>query len=420
MTAKLSHLPNGLRVATREMPHATTISIGIWVNAGARDETAQEQGIAHMLEHMAFKGTKRRDAQAIATEVENVGGFMNAHTSREETAYYLRLLPEHIDLGIDILTDILTQSTLPDVEIERERGVIIQEIGQSLDTPDDFVFDLFAAACYAQHNLGRPILGTVESVSSFQRADLNGFMNRFYGAGQMLFVASGAVRHDDIVARIGASLGRLPDAQMAKRMPPCWFAGRQIVERDLEQSHIVFGLPTKAATAPDRFALMALSTLYGGGMSSRLFQQVREQRGLCYSIFSFASLYSDSGVFSVYAGTSASQANEMLAVAADELASIAHAVHPDEVTRAKAQLRASLLMSRESVSNCGDALARQIMLFGAPQDDAMLLAAIDDVDENAVRAMAAQLITGHTPALACVGPPTALIDNGDLAARLTA
>ena len=165
---------------------------------------------------------------------------------------------------------------------------------------------------------------------------------------------------------------------------------------------------------------MALSTLYGGGMSSRLFQQVREQRGLCYSIFSFASLYSDSGVFSVYAGTSASQANEMLIVAAGELASIAQSVHPDEVSRAKAQLRASLLMSRESVSNCGDALARQIMLFGAPQDDAMLLAAIDDVDENAVRDMAAQLITDNRPAMACVGPSTKLIDNDDLAARLTA
>jgi processing peptidase subunit beta len=420
MTAQLSHLPNGLRVATREMPHATTVSIGIWVNAGARDETAKEQGIAHMLEHMAFKGTKRRDAQAIATEVENVGGFINAHTSREETAYYLRLLPEHIDLGIDILTDILTQSTLPDVEIERERGVIIQEIGQSLDTPDDLVFDLFAKACHDNHNLGRPILGTVDSVSNFQRADLRGFMNRFYGAGQMIVVASGAVRHDDIVSRIDASLGSLSDAKTAKRLPPIWSAGRQIATRDLEQSHIVFGLPTKAATAPDRFALMALSTLYGGGMSSRLFQQVREQRGLCYSIFSFASLYSDNGVFSVYAGTSASQANEMLTVAAGELASIAKSVHPDEVTRAKAQLRASLLMSRESASNCGDAVARQIMLFGAPQDDAMLLAAIDDVDVNAVRDMAAHLISGNRPALACVGPPTQLIDNDDLAARLTA
>ena len=285
MKAQLSHLPNGLRVATREMPHATTVSIGIWVNAGARDEAPHEQGIAHMLEHMAFKGTERRDAQTIATEVENVGGFMNAHTSREETAYYLRLLPEHLDLGIDILTDIVTQSTLPDVEIERERGVIIQEIGQSLDTPDDLVFDLFASACYDAHNLGRPILGTVNSVSRFQRADLNDFMHRFYGAKQMLVVASGAVQHDDIVRRIEACLGNLSNAQTASRTPPCWTAGRQIIERDLEQSHIVFGLPAKAATAPDRFALMALSTLYGGGMSSRLFQQVREQRG--FVLFDF-------------------------------------------------------------------------------------------------------------------------------------
>ena len=420
MTARLSHLSNRLRVATREMPHATTISIGIWVNAGARDETVEEQGIAHMLEHMAFKGTKRRNAQAIATEVENVGGFMNAHTSREETAYYLRLLPEHIDLGIDILTDILTQSTLPDVELERERGVIIQEIGQSLDTPDDLVFDLFAKACYGNHNLGRPILGTVDSVSHFKRADLSRFMNRFYGAGQMLVVASGAISHDDIVSRIDASLGFLLNAEAVRRLLPTWSAGRKVAARDLEQSHIVFGLPTKAATATDRFALLALSTLYGGGMSSRLFQQVREHRGLCYSIFSFASLYSDSGVFSVYGGTSASQANEMLTVAADELASIAQSVRPDEVTRSKAQLRASLLMSRESVSNCGDALAHQVLLFGAPQDDANLLAAIDDVDENAVRGMAAQLISGNRPALAYVGPSTKLIDNDDLAARLIA
>ena len=159
MTINSSELGNGLKIATRSMPHATTLSIGIWVNAGARDERDDEQGIAHMLEHMAFKGTKRRDAKAIATEVENVGGFMNAHTSREETAYYLRLLPEHLDLGVDILADILTESTLPIDEIERERGVIIQEIGQSLDTPDDLVFDLFAAACYEGHSLGRPILG---------------------------------------------------------------------------------------------------------------------------------------------------------------------------------------------------------------------------------------------------------------------
>ena len=372
-----------------------------------------------MLEHMAFKGTKKRDARAIATDVEYVGGFMNAHTSREETAYYLRLLPENVNLGIDILGDILTQSTLPDAEIERERGVIIQEIGQSLDTPDDLVFDLFASACYGAHNLGLPILGTTDSVLHFQRSDLVSFMQRFYGAKQMLVVASGAVQHDDIAMRIDACLGNLPNASTASRIPPRWVAGRKIVERELEQSHIVFGFPTRAATAPDRFALMALSTLYGGGMSSRLFQQVREKRGLCYSIFSFASLYSDSGCFSIYAGTSAQKVNEMLSVAVEELFNITNSVTSDEVARAKAQLRASLLMSRESVTSCSDALARQIMLFGEPQDDAELLQSIDEVDEESVSEIAAQMINGNRPALACVGPQTALMNNDDLAACLS-
>ena len=419
MTTRLSYLTNGLRVATREMSNAATISVGIWVNAGARDETKNEQGIAHMLEHMAFKGTQRRTAQAIATEVENVGGFMNAHTSREETAYYLRLLPEHLDLGIDILTDILTHSTLPDIDIERERGVIIQEIGQSLDTPDDLVFDLFASACYGDHSLGRPILGTVDSVSRFKQADLSGFMNRFYGAEHMLVVASGSVKHDDIVEKIMPRLGSLASVDNAKRNSPLWNAGRHVMERDLEQAHIVFGLPASTATAPERFSLMALSTLYGGGMSSRLFQQVREKRGLCYSIFSFASLYSDCGYFSVYAGTSANQVNEMLSVVADELAKLGKNVLPDEVTRAKAQLRASLLMSRESVSNCCDALARQIMLFGEPHDDLDLLDAIENVDEVSISEMAAKLISKNMPALACVGPPTSIIENSELAERLS-
>ena len=266
MTTRVSELANGLKIATRAMPHAATLSVGIWVNAGARDEGDHEQGIAHMLEHMAFKGTKRRDAQAIATEVENVGGFMNAHTSREETAYYLRLLPEHIDLGVDILADILTESTLPELEIERERGVIIQEIGQSLDTPDDLVFDLFSAACYDGHTLGRPILGTVDSVSAFRQQDLEAFLRRHYGAGQMLVCAAGSVDHDDLVQRIGARLCHIGNATSAIRHAASWTGGRKMVKRDLEQSHIVFGLPAKIDTMAERFSLMALSTLYGGGM----------------------------------------------------------------------------------------------------------------------------------------------------------
>jgi processing peptidase subunit beta len=402
------------------MPHATTVSIGIWVNAGARDEAAHEQGIAHMLEHMAFKGTKRRDAQAIATEVEDVGGYMNAHTSREETAYYLRLLPEDMPLAIDILADILTESTLPDIEIERERGVIIQEIGQSVDTPDDLVFDLFAKSAHASHTLGRPILGTIDSVSNFGRGDLDGFMRRHYGAGQMLVCAAGAVDHDDITRRIEDRLGGLQTAVDTTRHSPVWTAGRHVIQRDLEQTHVVFGLPGLAATDDDRFAAMALSTLLGGGMSSRLFQEIREKRGLCYSIFSFASMLSDSGQFAVYAGTSAAQVDEMLGVVCAEINAVAAHVSAEEVARAKAQLRASLLMARESVASCTDALARQITLFGQPSDDAEFLAAIDDIDVSKVINVAQRLIAGGAPALAAVGPSTDIMRNEALAAALAA
>ena len=415
---ELTTLPSGLRVASRTLAQARSISVGIWVNAGARDERDAETGIAHMLEHMAFKGTKRRSARDIATEVENVGGYMNAHTSREETAYYLRLLPEYLDMGIDILADILTEPTMPDEEIERERGVIIQEIGQSQDTPDDIVFDMFAEASYGGHTLGRPILGSIDSVSGFSRDDLRAFMGRHYGAGQMLVTASGAIDHDDFVSRVESRLGGLTTAEDTNRVMPEWQGGRHVAVRELEQTHLVIGLPCFGARDERRFALMVMSTLFGGGMSSRLFQEVREKRGLCYSIFSFASMYSDSGHFGVYAGTSAAQANEMLDVTATQLADLAASVGTDELDRAKAQLRASLVMARESVAGCGDALARQIMLFGAPVDDSDLLDQIAAVDAEKVRSVAADLVASNAPAIAAIGPDSAVMENGQLASIL--
>jgi len=411
----LTELDSGLKVATRALPQAQSLSVGIWVNAGARDERDSETGIAHMLEHMAFKGTKRRSALDIATEVENVGGYMNAHTSREETAYYLRLLPEYLDMGIDILADILTEPSMPDEEIERERGVIIQEIGQSLDTPDDIVFDMFAKASYGTHTLGRPILGSVDSVSGFSRDNLKGFMARHYGAGQMLVTGSGAVDHDDFVRRVETRLSGLETAEHAIRSAPEWLGGRHVETRDLEQTHLVIGLPSFGAEDDRRYALMLLSTLFGGGMSSRLFQEVREKRGLCYSIFSFASMYSDSGHFGIYAGTSAAQANEMLSVTASQLADLAADVSADELDRAKAQLRASLVMARESVAGCGDSLARQIMMFGEPQDDTEILDRISSVSAQEVSEVAADLIAGGQPVIAAIGPEAEIMSNEDLA-----
>ncbi len=339
---------SGLSIASTEMPQTNSIAIGIWISAGSRDETDQEHGVAHMLEHMAFKGTERRDAETIARQVEDIGGFINAHTSREETAYYIRLLPDHLDFALDLLVDILTSSTLPDMEIAREKGVIIQEIGQANDTPDDIVFDQFQGLCFPEHSAGRPILGTTESVNGFGRDDLSGFMDRYYGTSNMMISAAGQINHDDLLKHVDgieASLTR--KVAKPKRVAPSWpdqWQRQDVMVRDLEQTHLVFGWPAFSWGDPDRWPLRALSILYGGGMSSRLFQEVREKRGLCYSVFSFGQMLSDHGVFGVYAGTDANDANELINVACGELAALSQNTLEEELARAKAQMRSSLLM----------------------------------------------------------------------------
>ena len=418
MIAQRTKLPNGLDVVSLNMPSAHSVAMGVWVRAGARDETDEESGIAHFLEHMAFKGTTARSAAQIAVDIENVGGFINAYTSREETAYFVRLLPEKVELGAEILADILLDSQLPEKEIERERGVIIQEIGQSADTPDDQVFEHFNRASFGSHVLGRSILGTTQSVSLFSRDDLSQFMHRYYGAEQMLFCAAGAIDHDRLVQLAQHYLGRLGSAESPVRTAPEWQAGSTIEERDLEQSHIVFGLPAPKAVSDDRYALFILSNLYGGGMSSRLFQQVREERGLCYSIFSFAQLLSDNGVFGVYAGTSAEQLNEMLDVCAGALQDCSQNITDDEIARSKQQLKASVLMRRDSVQGMLDTTARQIILFDEIQDKDQLIRDIDAVSREQVMAMAETLLRSAEPSLSLVGPATGFKGQDWLAGRL--
>lgn len=414
MSAQISTLEGGLTVASLNMPGAHSVNVGIWIKAGGRDELAGENGIAHMLEHMAFKGTNSRTARDIAVEVESLGGYMNAHTAREETAYYIRIMPEHMPLAVDVLFDILNDSTMPEEEIERERGVILQEIGQSLDTPDDVVFENFSAASYQGHKLGDSILGTAESVSGFSRDDLARFMARYYGSDQMILCATGAVRHDELIAQAERHLGNIRKAEMPKRTVPTWTGGRIIETRKLEQSHVIVGLSAPAATDGDRYAMMLLSNLYGGGMASRLFQQVREQRGLCYSIFSFAQMFSDAGVFGIYAGTAAEDVDEMLTVSCAALQDMKHDISDDEVERGKSQMRAAILMGQESVSGMTDSMVRQLLLFGhvrAPQDIADSVNALgkDDV----VRVI--NRLTSHaTPAVSVIGPSDKVMSNDRL------
>ena len=404
MTRRMSTLSNGIRIASIAMPEAHSVSLGIWIKAGARDERTSEVGIAHFLEHMAFKGTASRNAAAIAAEVEDAGGYVNAHTSREETAYYIKLLPEDIELAGDILCDILTASILPEDEIERERGVILQELGQAIDSPDDIVFENFNAACYGDHILGQSILGTTDSVSSFNRDELRAFMDRHYGTAQMLVCAAGKLDHDQLVRMCEDRLSSVAKTTLHARSAPEWKGQTKFVDRELEQCHVVFGLPAPSATSADRFALLVLSNIYGGGMSSRLFQQVREERGLCYSIFSFAQLMSDTGVFGIYAGTSEDSLNEMLEVSARAFGDVASSVSEVEMARARTQLKASVMMGLDSSSALNEHLARQILTFGeVPQTD-NIIAAIEAVTADEVRRLAEKLISSTTPSLSLVGP----------------
>lgn len=414
MSADITTLSNGITVASLTMPGAHSVNIGIWIKAGARDELSSEHGIAHMLEHMAFKGTATRNAKDIAVEVESVGGSMNAYTAREETAYYIRILPEHMTLAVDVLFDILTQSSLPEDEIERERGVILQEIGQCLDTPDDVVFENFSQAAFDNHTIGKSILGTAESVSAFGRSDLQGFMSRYYGGAQMVVCATGAVSHQALLDEVHKRSGHVREAVKPVRQTPQWTGGRIIQQRQLEQSHVIMGLSALPATDDDRYAMMLLSSLYGGGMASRLFQQVREERGLCYSIFSFAQIYSDTGIFGIYAGTAADDVNEMLSVSCRALHDMRDDMTDEEIERGKSQMRAGILMAQESVSGMTDSMARQLLLFGhvrAPQDVAEQVASLrkDDV----VRVIE-RLTKQAMPTLSVIGPSDDVMSNDDM------
>ncbi|MES2711870.1 MAG: pitrilysin family protein, partial [Pseudomonadota bacterium] len=361
---RLTTLPNGLTIVSETMPRVETISFGAYVGAGTRNEDAPENGVSHFLEHMAFKGTAKRDAAAIAREIENVGGHLNAYTARESTAYYCKVLKEDLGLAADIIGDILTHSTFIPEEIERERGVILQEIGQANDTPDDIVFDHFQDTAYAAQPMGRPVLGTEESVGAMSRETLTNYMTRHYGPHRMVVAAAGALEHEPLVDLVRTHFADLPAVAPPAPESARYTGGEFREERDLDQVHIVLGFPSVAYGHDLYYPTQLLSTLLGGGMSSRLFQEIREKRGLVYSVYSFATPFRDSGMIQIYAGTGEKEAAELMPVTLQELLRVQKDVTEDELQRAKAQLRASLLMSLESTGSRTEQLARQLQIHG--------------------------------------------------------
>jgi predicted Zn-dependent peptidase len=403
MTACLSRLANGLRIATDRVETVDTVALGIWVDVGTRHEPEAINGVAHFLEHMAFKGTQRRSALQIAEEIEAVGGHLNAYTSRESTAYYAKVLKDDVPLAFDILADILQHSTFDPEELERERQVILQEIGQAYDTPDDIVFDYFQERAYPDQAMGRPVLGHPEIIRRLGREAVVAYLRDHYGAERMVLAASGNVAHEHVVALADKLLSGLPTRRVVSTEPARYSGGDWREERDLEQLHLVVGFPGLALGDPDYYAASVLSTAFGGGMSSRLFQEIRERRGLVYAIHSFVHGYRDSGLFGIYAGTGEEEAAELIPALCEETRRLDGGLTPVELSRAKAQMKAGLLMSLESTSARCEQLAQHLLIHGTPFDPAEIVHRIEAVDAAAIGRVIACWRTAP-PTLVALGP----------------
>ena len=414
---RVTTLDNGLRIASDVMPSVETVSLGVWAEVGTRHEPPEINGVAHLLEHMAFKGTDRRSARAIAEEIEAVGGHLNAYTSRENTAYYAKLLAEDLPLGLDIIADILQHSVFDPEELARERAVVLQEIGQAEDTPDDIIFDRFQETAYPDQAIGRPVLGTASIVGGMAAGTIRDYMRRHYSADRLVLAAAGKVDHDRLVELAAGAFDSLPRRSDDPVEKADYRGGDFREDRDLEQAHIVLGFAGVDHLDPDHYPISVFSTLFGGGMSSRLFQEVREKRGLVYSIYSFASSYRDGGLFGIYAGTGEREVTELMPLFCDEFVKVADSLTDEEVARARAQLRAGLLMSRESTGSRSEQLAHQLMVYGRPVGVEEVVGRIEAVDRAAV-AGAARRLLASAPTLAALGPVDRVETLASLRGRL--
>ena len=403
MTVTVTELPNGLRVVSDTMDQVETVSLGAWVEVGARDEDADINGISHLLEHMAFKGTQRRDAKAIAEEIENVGGHLNAYTTRESTAYYAKIMKEDMPLAVDIIADILQHSVMDSTELSREQDVIVQEINQSFDTPDDVVFDYFQETAFPDQALGRPVLGTADLVRAMTPDTLLGYMGKHYSATGMVFAAAGNLDHQRLVDLAEDAFDSLPEPTNGGHEQARYVGGDSHQTRDLEQAHVLVGLEGMAFDDPDFYAASVMSTVLGGGMSSRLFQEIREKRGMAYAIYAYLQCYTDGGLFGVYAGTDKSQVEELVPLIFAQIKEISGGLLDTEIARARAQIKAGILMSLESTSSRSEQLARQMVVFKKPLSIEDTIAKVEAVDEDAIKRVAERLLASP-PTLTTLGP----------------
>jgi predicted Zn-dependent peptidase len=418
-TVRRTVLPNGLRILTEAIPATRSVSFGVWVGIGSRDETPALSGVSHFLEHLLFKGTKRRSALEISSQIEAVGGETNAFTAKEYTCYYARVLDADLPLAVDVLCDAVAGSILDPADVETERGVILEEIAMHDDEPGDEVHDLFARAVYGEHPLGRLISGTEQTVSAMTRRQIQSFYRRRYTAPSIVIAAAGNLDHGEVVKQVRRALQGSPLESSAAEPAPHRPAGaavrtgtRTLVRhKDSEQAHVVLGCAGIGRLDERRFALGVLNNVLGGGMSSRLFQEIRERRGLAYSVYSYSSQYADSGLFGVYAGCAPSKVDEVLALTRAELAEVAaHGITDAELARGKGMAKGSYVLGLEDTGSRMSRLAKGEFLFGDLLSVDELLARVDAVTTDQVNTLAADLLT-RPMSLAVVGP----FDEGDFA-----
>lgn len=411
-TVRRTVLPSGLRVLTEAVPAMRSVSVGVWVAVGSRDEAPNLSGASHFLEHLLFKGTKRRSALEISAAIEEVGGETNAFTAKEYTCYYARVLDTHTPLAIDVICDLITSSVLAESDVETERGVILEEIAMYEDEPGEQVHDLFAQAVYGDHPLGRHISGTTGTIASMTRTQIRGFYRRRYRAPSIVITAAGNLDHATVVRQVRRAVaGTALDGPAADPAPVRGTrarvrvaTGSKVVPRDTEQAHVMLGSPAMGRGDDRRFALAVLNNVLGGGMSSRLFQQIREERGLAYSTYSYTSLFAETGLFAVYAGCAPGKVEEVLDVARAELAAVARAgITATELARGKGMLAGSVVLDLEDTGSRMTRLGKGELLYERPLPVDELLARVDRITLDEVNDLAADLLT-RPMSLAAIGP----------------
>ena len=398
-------LDNGIPVVMESFKNVRSVAIGVWVKIGSRYETRTENGISHFLEHMFFKGTKRYTAKDIAVEIDTMGGDLNAFTSREHTAFYVKMLDDYLERGINLLSEIFVHSTFPDDEVEKEKKIIKEEIKMVEDTPDDYIHDLFTQTIWGREGLGQPVLGTRETIASFTRDEIMSHIRRYYGTKDLVIACAGNFGHEEVLRMLNERFGSLRQGSATKTgdVPDFRFS-RKVFVKDLSEAHVCIGVPGLSQVSKDRYALFILNTILGGSVSSRLFQEVRENRGLAYSVYSFTAMYCDTGLLGVYAGVSRKRVREACELIVREMLGLSKTLTEDELDKAKRHLKGNMILALESTNSRMNNIARQEMYYGRYISPDEIIRSVDRVKIAEVRGLADRLIVRDRFSATAFGP----------------